>query len=78
MKATKLLSGSIRIRNVLRKLDHLAKMREQGEPGRDPGQGQRPLRGFSGKDLEQELVIPGAATTLANQAVAGGVLLQKG
>jgi hypothetical protein len=46
--------------------------------GYEADQGQRPLRGFSGKDLEQELVIPGAATTLANQAVAGGVLLQKG
>jgi hypothetical protein len=41
-------------------------------------QGQRPLTCCSGKDLQQEVVVPGAAAAFADDAVFAGMLLEQG
>ncbi len=43
-----------------------------------PVQGQRQLSGCSGKDLQQEVIIPGAAAAFSDDAILAGMLLEQG
>ena len=49
------------------------------DDNRDPdhGQGQRSLNHYSGKDLQQVIVVPTTTTAFHDQAIAAGMLLQQ-